>query len=96
MGPRTQAALRECGAVYLSAVGGAAQLYASCIEAVEGVDLLELGSPEAMWHVRVKNFPVVVTMDAQGASLHENVESASRQALGELAEPLTAASAGVR
>jgi fumarate hydratase class I len=88
MGPRTQAALRECGAVYLSAVGGAAQLYASCIEAVEGVDLLELGPPEAMWHFRVKDFPVIVTMDAHGASLHSQVESASQHALAGLGEPL--------
>jgi fumarate hydratase class I len=85
MGPRTLAALAECGAVYLSAVGGAAQLYASCVEAVEGVDLLELGVPEAMWHLRVKDFPVVVTMDARGGSLHAEVERTSEKALGELA-----------
>jgi fumarate hydratase class I len=93
MGPRTLAALRECGAVYLNAVGGAAQLYASCIESVEGADLLEFGPPEAMWHVRVKDFPVIVTMDAHGASLHERVENDSLQALGGLAEPLTPAPA---
>jgi fumarate hydratase class I len=88
MGAQTLAALQECGAVYLSAIGGAAQYYARCIEAVEGVDLLAFGVPEAMWHLRVKDFPAIVTMDAHGNSLHADVEEASRQALAKLAEPM--------
>jgi fumarate hydratase class I len=88
MGPRTLAALKECGAVYLNAIGGAAQFYAACIEAVEGVDLLELGPPEAMWHLRVRDFPVIVTMDAHGGSLHADVERASERELSRLAEPV--------
>jgi fumarate hydratase class I len=86
MGPRTLAALAEHGAVYLSAIGGAAQYYAGCIEAVEGVHLLELGVPEAMWHLRVKDFPAIVTMDAHGGSLHVDVESASARELARHAE----------
>ena len=35
-----------------------------------GVDLMEFGVPEAMWHLRVKNFAAIVTMDAHGNSLH--------------------------
>jgi fumarate hydratase class I len=88
MGPRTLAALEECGAVYLNAIGGAAQLYADCIEAVEGVDLLDLGVPEAMWHLRVKDFLTVVTMDAHGGSLHEDVEKASAVELRNLVRPV--------
>ena len=84
MGAETLAALKECGAVYLNAIGGAAQLYADRIVAVEGVDLLELGIPEAMWHLRVKDFPAIVTMDAQGGSLHADVEAASAAALRRL------------
>jgi len=38
MGARTLAALKQHGAVYLNAIGGAAQYYAKCIERVEGVD----------------------------------------------------------
>ncbi|MBI3933004.1 MAG: fumarate hydratase [Acidobacteria bacterium] len=87
MGARTLAALREHGAVYLSAIGGAAQYYAACIEGVEGADLLELGVPEAMWHLRVREFPAIVTMDATGRSLHADVERASEEALAELAVP---------
>lgn len=88
MGPKTLAALKEFGAVYLSAIGGAAQYYAKCIEEVEGVDLLEFGVPEAMWHVRVKDFPVIVTMDSHGNSLHAEVEKASAQELAKFAQPV--------
>jgi fumarate hydratase class I len=88
MGERTLAALRERGAVYLSAIGGAAQYYAGCIEAVEGVDFLEFGVPEAMWHLRVKDFLAVVTMDAHGGSLHADVERASARVLAGQREPV--------
>lgn len=77
MGERTLAALGECGAVYLNAVGGAAQFYARCVRRVAAVHLLELGTPEAMWVLEVENFPAVVTMDSHGASLHCKVETAS-------------------
>jgi fumarate hydratase class I len=88
MGSKTLAALKESGAVYLNAIGGAAQYYARCIEEVEGVHFLEeFGVPEAMWHVRVKDFPAIVTMDAHGNSLHADVEKSSAVELSRLAEP---------
>jgi fumarate hydratase class I len=74
MGKKTLAALQEFGAVYLHAVGGAAQFYARCLPKVEGVDLLEeLGVPEALWHFVARDFPAIVTMDSHGNSLHEDV-----------------------
>jgi fumarate hydratase class I len=85
MGAKTLAGLRESGAVYLNAVGGAAQFYARCIERVDGVSLMEFGTPEAMWHLQVKDFPAIVTMDAHGNSLHQDVEQAS----GAILETLT-------
>jgi fumarate hydratase class I len=81
MGAKTLAALKEHGAVYLSAIGGAAQFYARTIERVDGVSLLEFGTPEAMWHLTVRDFPAIVTMDAHGNSLHKDVEQASGQRL---------------
>ena len=45
MGPKTLAALEEHGGVYLNAIGGAAQYYADCIKAVEGVDLTGVRYP---------------------------------------------------
>jgi len=89
MGPKTLAALKESGAVYFNAIGGAAQYYARCITAVEGVDFLEFGVPEAMWHISIKDFPAIVTMDAHGNSLHAEVEKASAQKLAQLAGPVT-------
>jgi fumarate hydratase class I len=73
MGAKTLAALKEFGAVYLHAIGGAAQFYARCLPKVLGVDLLELGTPEAMWRFEAKDFVAIVTMDAHGNSLHEDV-----------------------
>ncbi|MEZ5355642.1 MAG: FumA C-terminus/TtdB family hydratase beta subunit [Bryobacteraceae bacterium] len=74
MGSRTLAANKEHGAVYLHAIGGAAQVYARCVRKVNGVHLLEqFGIPEAMWHLQVDRFMAIVTMDAHGNSLHEIV-----------------------
>lgn len=88
MGAKTLAALKEHGAVYLNAIGGAAQYYARCITDVLGVELLELGTPEAMWRIRVRDFPAIVTMDAHGNSLHADVEKASALLLAKLADPV--------
>jgi fumarate hydratase, class I len=77
MGAKTLAAMKEHGAVYLNAIGGAAQFYARAIKQVDGVSLLEFGTPEAMWHLTVEGFPAIVTMDAHGNSLHEDIEQES-------------------
>ena len=84
MGAKTLAALQECGAVYLNAIGGAAQFYARSIEEVLDVHLIEFGIPEAMWHLRVKDFAAIVTMDAHGNSLHAGVEKETGAALAAL------------
>jgi tartrate/fumarate subfamily iron-sulfur-dependent hydro-lyase beta chain len=78
MGERTLQACQKFGCVYLHAVGGAAQVLSECITRVRGVHFLkEFGSPEAIWEFEVKEFPVVVTMDARGGSLHKEVYAAS-------------------
>jgi fumarate hydratase class I len=81
MGAKTLAAMKEHGAVYLNAIGGAAQFYARAITRVDGVSLLEFGTPEAMWHLTVDDFPAIVTMDAHGNSLHKDVEQESGRQL---------------
>ncbi len=86
MGAKTLAGLKEHGAVYLNAIGGAAQFYAKCITEVHGADFLEeFGIPEAMWHIVVKDFPAIVTMDAHGNSLHADVEKSSAEELKKFA-----------
>ena len=84
MGARTLAGLKESGAVYLNAVGGAAQFYARCINKVTGVSLMEFGTPEAMWHLDVTDFPAIVTMDAHGNSLHKAIEDTSGTKLAQV------------
>ena len=82
MGPGTLRACAEHGAVYFHAVGGAASLIADAVKEVVAVYKKdEFGVPEAFWVIRVENFPVVVTMDTHGRSIHDEVEAASREAL---------------
>ncbi|MFD1176838.1 fumarate hydratase [Paenibacillus puldeungensis] len=88
MGPKTLAALKEHGGVYLNAIGGAAQYYAECIKKVNGVDFMEFGIPEAMWHLDVEGFAAIVTMDSHGDSLHAGVEKASLEKLAAFKEPV--------
>lgn len=83
MGAKTLKALEEHGGVYLNAIGGAAQYYADCIKSVEGVDLMQFGIPEAMWHLKVEGFKAVVTMDAHGNSLHQDIEMSSLEKLAQ-------------
>ncbi len=78
MGEKTRLACEKFGCVYLHAVGGAAQVLAEAIKEVEQVYGLEqFGSPEAIWQLRVESFPVVVTIDAHGNSLHKDIEASS-------------------
>ncbi|HEX4134295.1 MAG TPA: FumA C-terminus/TtdB family hydratase beta subunit [Bryobacteraceae bacterium] len=84
MGAKTSAAMKEFGAVYLNAIGGAAQYYARTVKDVLDVNLLDFGVPEAMWHLRVDNFPAIVTMDAHGNSLHADVEKTTADHLEQL------------
>lgn len=82
MGERTLAACVENGCVYLHAIGGAAQVLAECVKNVRNVYMLEkFGAPEAIWELEVEGFPAVVTMDAHGRSLHQEVFNASQGAL---------------
>ncbi len=82
MGKKTLAGLKESGAVYLNAIGGAAQYYAEKITKVTGVSLLEeFGIPEAMWQLEANGFVAVVTMDSHGGSLHAEVEDRSAREL---------------
>ncbi len=87
MGAQTLQACREQGAAYFHAVGGAASLIANAVKEVEGVHKKEeFGVPEAFWVIRVEDFPVIVTMDTHGQSIHDQVETVSKEALRRLIE----------
>ena len=81
MGEKTKQACQEHGSVYLHAIGGAAQIYARCVEKVVSVHLEQFGSPEAVWELKVKDFPAVVTIDAHGNSMHADVDKVSKEKL---------------
>ncbi|MBM3152133.1 MAG: fumarate hydrolyase [Chloroflexi bacterium] len=84
MGAKTLKGCQEGPFVYFHAIGGAATYIAQSVTKALGVYKLDFGVPEAIWVIEVKDFPVVVTMDAHGQSLHEAVEKESGKALAEL------------
>ena len=85
MGAKTSKALGQVGGCYFHATGGAGALLAERVKRVVDVKMLEeFGSPEAFWIIEVEDFPLVVTMDSHGGSLHEQVASASQDRAKEL------------
>jgi len=84
MGPKTLKACADYGGVYLHAIGGAATLIAKSVEAVEDVYKLEFGVPEALWRIRVVDFPGVITMDSHGKSIHDDILAESEKKLSEI------------
>ena len=84
MGAKTLKGCQETPGVYFHAIGGAASYIAQSVEKVLGVYKLEFGVPEAMWVIQVKDFPVVVTMDAHGGSQHAEIDKSSKEVLERL------------
>ncbi len=85
MGPKTAAGLQKSGAVYFHAVGGAGTLIANAVKKVRTVHKLEeFGTPEAFWVIEVEDFPVVVTMDSHGKSMHKEILEKSTKIAEEL------------
>jgi len=62
-------AMKRHGAVYLVAVGGVGALLAKRIKAAEVIAFPELG-PEAIYRLRVEDFPVMVGIDANGCDIY--------------------------
>jgi fumarate hydratase class I len=84
MGPKTLKGCQETPGVYFHAIGGAASYIAQSVKKVLGVYKLEFGVPEALWVIEVKDFPVVVTMDAHGQSQHAVIDENSKGVLDRL------------
>ena len=84
MGAKTLKGCEETPAVYFHAIGGAASFIAQTVTKVHGVFKMEFGTPEAMWVIEVKDFPVVVTMDSHGGSQHKVIDDSSKKVLEEL------------
>lgn len=85
MGDKTAEGLKRCGAVYFHAVGGAGTLIANAVKEVKTVyKLEEFGTPEAFWVIDVEDFPLVVTMDSHGGSIHKEIKEKSQKIADEL------------
>ena len=79
MGDATLGAMKAHGAIYVHAIGGAASVIAATIKHIKAVHMLdELGPPEAFWEMEVTDFSGIVTMDAHGNSLHDEIFTSSK------------------
>ena len=80
-GKRSQAvkdAIVRNGAVYFAAVGGAGALLSKSIISSEVIAYDDLGT-EAIRRLTVKDFPVIVVIDAEGNDLYETAVKAYRR-----------------
>ncbi len=68
-GPEAIAAIRDNGAVYLMAVGGAAYLVSKAIKSSRVLAFEDLGM-EAIYEFEVTDMPVTVAVSADGTSVH--------------------------
>lgn len=70
MGPKTSEGCKEFGAVHCVFPGGCAVLSASHVEKIETVYWHELGMPEAIWVMKVREFgPLFVSIDTEGNNM---------------------------
>jgi fumarate hydratase subunit beta len=75
--------------VYLAYTGGAGALAAKAIKRVKDVHWLDLGMPEAVWVFEVERFgPCIVTIDAHGKSLYDEVKNRVEENYRKLLESL--------
>ncbi|MDJ0891150.1 MAG: fumarate hydratase [Gammaproteobacteria bacterium] len=87
-GPKATEAIKQNGAAYFIAVGGAAYLVAKAIRSAKVLAFPELGM-EAIYEFEVKDMPVTCAVDATGNSLHKTGPAEWRQKIGKI--PVVAA-----
>lgn len=63
-------AMKEYGAVYFAAIGGAGALYSKCVEECKVIAFEELGC-ESVKELKIKDFPLLVAIDSKGNSLYK-------------------------
>ncbi len=70
---KTTEACKKFGAIHCAYPGGCAVVAAQKVEELQGVEWMDLGMPEALWIMKVKEFgPLIVSIDTQGNNLFEN------------------------
>ena len=63
-------AMKEYGAVYFAAIGGAGALYSKCVEECRVIAFEDLGC-ESVKKLKIKDFPLLVAIDSKGNSLYK-------------------------
>ncbi len=63
-------AMKEYGAVYFAAIGGAGALYSKCVEECKVIAFDDLGC-ESIKELKIKDFPLLVAIDSRGKSLYK-------------------------
>src|SRR5690606_27834127 len=81
-GPIAIDAIKDFGAVYLMAVGGAAYLVSKAVKSAEVVAFPELGM-EAIYEFEVQDMPVTVAVDSEGTNAHEQGPKIWQQKIAE-------------
>ena len=72
MGPNTERACKEFGAIHCVFPAGNAVVAATEVEEIVDAQWRDLGMPETLWHCRVKEFgPLIVSIDTDGRNLFE-------------------------
>lgn len=74
-GEEVVAAMREHGAVYFGAIGGAGALLARCVESAQIVAYEDLGA-EAIRRLQVRDLPLTVVTDSEGRDLYHSGRAA--------------------
>ena len=73
--PAVVEAMRETGAVYFGAIGGAGALLSQCVKSAQLICYEDLGA-EAVRRLEVENLPLTVVIDSQGTNLYETGRAA--------------------
>lgn len=63
-------AMKEYGAVYFAAIGGAGALYSKCVKECKVIAFEDLGC-ESVKELKIKDFPLLVAIDSKGNSLYK-------------------------
>jgi len=90
MGPNTVEGCAAYKAVHAVFPGGCAVLAASRVEEIERVEWLDLGMPEALWVLRVKDFgPLIISIDTKGNNLFDQNKAIYNERKGPVVEEIS-------
>ncbi len=90
MGPNTVEGCAAHKAVHAVFPGGCAVLAASRVEEIERVEWLDLGMPEALWVLRVKDFgPLIISIDTKGNNLFDQNKAVYNERKGPVVEEIS-------